>query len=518
LLGLPTFPASVPPSQQVRFGIRFNPQQQQSVSAVLLLNLNNGQTLTINLQARGTGPQFAYEWANEGGSIPMAPGGAVSLPDTAVGETSSVTITVLNSGSGDGQIPAFSVTGQGLSLTDLPAIPLTLGPHASRLFTLNFAPSQPGAVNGRLTIGNDTFTVRATGIGSRLTYTYTSAASVVPVADGGVVIFPPIAVGDRRDMEFTIQNTGTSAATISSINLAASSVVFTLEQLPGLPFNLDPGASIAFPMGFTPNNTGSLTASLRVNSSSFTLSGSGTQPAALPPYELQAPAGNQQPAQQPSIGLALESPYPLALRGTLTLTFVSSVFADDPAVQFASGGRSVNFTIPANSTQALFNGGVTTMAVQTGTTAGNIVITPSFAMQGGFNMTPATPDSLTLTIARSAPQLLSASITSQTLNSFTLVLSGFSTTRTVHQLDIQITPRQGEDFSTTRLTLDVSSASSGWFQSTASQPFGGAFIVAIPFALQNGSSTDDLVRRLQSLSVTAANEIGVSNGVSVPIL
>jgi hypothetical protein len=114
--------------------------------------------------------------------------------------------------------------------------------------------------------------------------------------------------------------------------------------------------------------------------------------------------------------------------------------------------------------------------------------------------------------------LLSASITSQTLNSFTLVLSGFSTTRTVRQLDIQITPRQGEDFSTTRLTLDVSSASSGWFQSTASQPFGGAFIVAIPFALQNGSSTDDLVRRLQSLSVTAANEIGVSNGVSVPIL
>jgi hypothetical protein len=139
-------------------------------------------------------------------------------------------------------------------------------------------------------------------------------------------------------------------------------------------------------------------------------------------------------------------------------------------------------------------------------------------MQGGFNMTPATPDSLTLTIARSAPQLLSASITSQTLNSFTLVLSGFSTTRTVRQLDIQITPRQGENFSTTRLTLDVSSASSGWFQSAASQPFGGAFVVAIPFVLQSGSSADDLVRRLQLLSVTATNELGASNGLEVPIL
>jgi hypothetical protein len=518
LLSLPTLPASIPPSQQIRFGVRFSPQRQELISAVLLLNLNNGQTLTINLQARGIGPQFTYESSNEGGSIAIAPGGTISLADTAVGQTSSVTMTVLNSGSGDGQILAFSVTGQGLSVADLPTTPVTLSPGASRRFILSFAPTQPGVVNGRLTIGNDTFAVTASGIGSRLLYTYIGAASAVPITDGGVVIFPPIAVGDRREMQFTIQNTGTSAATISSINLATPSVVFALEQLPNLPVDLDPGASIAFPIGFTPNNTGSLTASLRVNTGSFSLSGSGTQPPPLPPYQLQAPDGEHQPAKQPSIGLALASPYPRGLQGTLTLTFVSNVFADDPAVQFASGGRSVSFTIPANSTQAIFNGGASMIAVQTGTTAGNIVVTPSFALQGGFNITPPTPDSLTLTIARSAPQLVSASITARTLNSFTLSLSGFSTTRAVRQLDIQITPQPGENLSATRLTLDVTSSSVGWFQSTASQPFGGAFTIAIPFALQSGDSTDDLVRRLQSLRVTATNEIGASNDLEVPIL
>jgi hypothetical protein len=337
------------------------------------------------------------------------------------------------------------------------------------------------------------------------------------VIEGSAVIFAPTPVGNRGAVEFSVQNTGTAAATISSINLAASSVVFALEQLPSLPVNLESGATISFRISFAPTDATTATASLRVNNSAFTLSGSGAPPSPLPPYEFQKSSDTQQPAQQTAIGLSLASSYTFPLQGTLKLAFVSAVFADDPAVQFASGGRSVSFAIPANSTQAVFNGGGTTIALQTGTTAGSIVITPSFAMPGGFDLTPPTPDVLTLTIGRAAPQLLSASITGQTLNSFNLVLSGYSTTRTVRQLEIQITPKQGENLSTSRLTLDVTSVSSSWFQSTASQPFGGAFLVAIPFALQNGSTTDDLVRRLQSLSIAAINESGASAPMVVSI-
>src|SRR5205823_6180639 len=100
---------------------------------------------------------------------------------------------------------------------------------------------------------------------------------------------------------------------------------------------------------------------------------------ALPSYQFQGPSGTQQPAQQPSIGLTLASPYPLALQGTLKLSFVSAVFTDDPAIQFASGGRTVNFTISANSTRAQFISNATSMPLQIGTTAGTIVITPSFS-------------------------------------------------------------------------------------------------------------------------------------------
>lgn len=517
ILNQPSLPVAVPPSQQLRFGVRFSPQQQQTFSAALLLNVN-GQTFTINLTAQGTGPQFAYTWSNAtgAGATTLSPGGTIAMADTSVGQTSSVTISITNAGTGDGPISTLAVSGQGLSITNLPVVPLTLHSKGSQSFTLTFTPTQPDAITGTLTIGSDTFSVTGRGIGPRLIYTYTNTASTISLADGGVVIFQPTPVESKVSVTFSVQNTGTSSATISSINLAAPSTVFSLQQLPNLPSNLNPGDTIAFPVNFVPNNTASLTASLRVNNSTFILSGTGTQPASLPAYQFQGPSGTMPAAQQSSVGLTLAAPYPLALQGTLKVTFVSAVFSDDPSIQFATGGRTVSFTIPANSTQALFNS-ATSVPIQTGTTAGTILVTPSFATQSGFDLTPSPPSALTLTIPRSVAQLSSASVTSETLTSFTLVLTGYSTTRALRQLDIQITPKQGNTFSTTHLTLDVSAASAAWFQSTTSQSFGGAFSVAFPFVLSNGSTTDDLVHRLQSLSITATNDVGASSSLSVPI-
>jgi len=138
-------------------------------------------------------------------------------------------------------------------------------------------------------------------------------------------------------------------------------------------------------------------------------------------------------------------------------------------------------------------------------------------MRSGFDLTPAAAAQMTIPIGKTAPTLVGASITSQSATGFTLVLNGFSTSRSLRQLDIQITPKQGENFASNHLTLDVNSAAGTWYQSSASQGTGGLFLAAIPFVLGNGSGTDDLVHRLASLSVTATNETGVSAAVTVPI-
>jgi hypothetical protein len=517
ILNQPSLPASIPPNQQLTFGVQFSPVQQQAFSAALNVNLN-GQTITVNLTAQGIGAQYAYTSTGAAGSTSVSPGGTIAIGSTTVGQTSSLTISVLNKGIGNGQISTLSVTPSlGLSISNSPAVPFTLAPNASQSFTLNFAPAQPGPVNATLTIGTDTFTVTATGAGALLTYSYTNSASTISVASGGVVIFQPTAVESQSSISFSVQNTGTVSAAISSVNLAAASTVFTLPQPPNLPTNLAPGGTITFTVNFVPNALGTLTASLLVNNVAFTLSGTGTQPASLPAYQFQGPSGTVTPAQQPSIGLTLAAPYPLALQGALTLTFTSAVFTDDPSIQFASGGRTVTFTIPANSTQALFTGGATSIPMQTGTTAGTILITPSFATQNGFNLTPASLTTLTLTVPSSIAQLSSESVTSETLSSFTVVLGGYTTTHSLTQLNIQITPKPGDTFSATSLTINVSSASSAWFQSAASTPFGGAFLIAIPFVLSNGTTTTDLVHMLQSLTITATNSVGVSSSISVPI-
>jgi hypothetical protein len=505
----------VGPSQQLQFGIRFTPTQQQASTAVLTANLN-GQTTTVNLQAQGIQPIYSYQFSSSAGATTVLAGGTVAIPNTTVGQTTNVTVTVTNTGMGAGQVALITTTGQGLSVTDSPILPVTVQPNGSVKFTLSFAPTQPGAISGLLYFGTDTVTITATAVGSQLTYTYTSGSSTIPVAANGAVIFTPLQVGSTESLNFSLQNSGTSPATISSISLAPSTV-FTLSGLPAMPATLNPGAAITFPISFAPNNTGNLTATLLVNGNSFTLSGNGTQPPALPAYTFTVPSGTEQPAQQPGVGLTLASPYPLPLQGTLTLTFNSNVFSDDTAIEFANGARTVNFTIPANATQALFSGNATSVPLQTGTTSGTIVITPSLSLLNGFSMTPASPNTLTLSIPKLAPALFSGSVSAATTTSFTVTLSGYTTTRVLNSLSVQFTPVSGHTFNPSQLTIDVSSASAAWFQGAAASGFGGSFLLAIPFTLSSGSSTANLVDLLQSVSITATNDVGTSSSIVVPI-
>src|SRR5262249_53142393 len=102
LINLPALPASVTPSQQVRFGVRFSPQPSQQVFSATLLISINGKVTTVNLQAQSIGPQFTYSYG--AGSAPVTPGGTLALGDTAVGQSLSVTVFVTNTGNTSGQI------------------------------------------------------------------------------------------------------------------------------------------------------------------------------------------------------------------------------------------------------------------------------------------------------------------------------------------------------------------------------------------------------------------------------
>jgi hypothetical protein len=225
--------------------------------------------------------------------------------------------------------------------------------------------------------------------------------------------------------------------------------------------------------------------------------------------------------QQPLIGLTLVTAYPLALTGTLTISIATSQFVVDPAVQFATGGATVNFSIPANSTTAIFPGNNSQIRLQTGTVAGNITLTPSFATTGGYVLTPSPPTTLTLTVPTSAPVLLNAHISEQSATSFTVTVNGYATNRTVNSLMLVLTPVASSTavssitLSTSQFTLDVTSSFGGWYQSGASQAYGGLFAVDIPITLQGTIPTGSTYTAfIQSIAVTASNALGSSNSLS----
>jgi len=202
----------------------------------------------------------------------------------------------------------------------------------------------------------------------------------------------------------------------------------------------------------------------------------------------------------------------------LTMTVNSEAFLADPAIQFATGGRTVSFTIPANATQAIFQNGLPEIRLQTGTVASSIQLTPVFTTQSGLDVTPEPADPLLITVPRTAPRLISAQITSLTPTSFTLAITGFSTTRAVSRLEFQFTPASGAVLPASRFDMNVEADSAAWYGSQSSLPFGGNFVVSVPFNLRVSSGTAAVPsENIGSVAITAVNGEGPSNTLTVGI-
>lgn len=516
LASLPSPPVSVDAGKDLRFAVRYAPTAIENSNGSVSIEFVD-RTLTFGLTGSSTGAVYSYEVVTDGKPLPFQPNGSVSVPDANVGDKSSIVVRVTNTGNADGRIPTIGIQGAGFSLTDTPFLPATLQPGNAVTMTITFAPTAPGRVTGRVRVGNDVFDVVATGLGANLTYSYLTGAASTSLTNGGTISFTPVAAGQTSTVRFVITNSGTAATTVSSVGIIGTGTTFAVTG-PNLPASVAAGQSVNFTLTFAPVATGNLTSTLRVDTQSFTLSGFGNPPPALPALRYSGASGAQQPGQQIAVGLSLAQNYPLAITGTLNLAFNSEVFANDPAVQFAVGGRSVTFTIPAGQRDAVFQNGQTQMRLQTGTVAGAIVITPAFSSDGGIALTPTNVESLTLTVAQSAPRLLNVQVTSKTTTGFTLLVTGYATARQLSTIDLTFTATSGENVPNTKVSLQADPTFTAWYQSTASAAFGSQFTASIPITLSGDlNSVSTLIETLKSVSVTLTSRAGASNALSADI-
>jgi len=515
LQGLPAFPTLVNTQQTLQVLIRYQPSGASTDTGQIQVSLGQqGTQVTFSLQGTLSAAKLAYQLTENGQTAPVTPGSAITLPDSNVGQSSSATLTVQNTGNLSTTIGSIILNGQDFTDSGTPVLPATLGPNASFTFKITFTPTQAAVEQASLAIGSDAFTLTGRGLGANLAFAYSVGGTTVTLGTGDSVVFTPATVTQSESAHFTVSNTGTVASSVFNIGIVEANSPFSVSGLPPLPLSIAPNGQASFTITFAPATVGFTSGTLRVGNTTIGLIGSGTAPPALPAYTFSGPTGDVAAMSQPSVGLKLTKPYPAAVAGTLTIT-ISSNLTVDPAVQFSTGGRTVTFVIPANTTDATFAGQGPQIQLQAGTLASTITLTPTFATQaGGVDLTPASPATLQFSVAGAAPTLISAQVGSTTTNSFVLTLVGFTTTRSLTTMAVQFTAAPGFTISTAPVNIDVSHVAAAWFAGTASVAFGGQFQVTVPFTLTGTVATPQtLIGSLASVTATIANSSGTSNSV-----
>jgi hypothetical protein len=222
-------------------------------------------------------------------------------------------------------------------------------------------------------------------------------------------------------------------------------------------------------------------------------------------FSLGGPPTNIGPAQQVPVTVSVGTPYAVDLNGSLTISFASAVGGDDPSIQFNTGGRTVSFTIPAGSTNAVF-GQNQQLLLSTGTVAGAITVKAT-VKAGAADITPSPAPQLVTNVQKQAPVITSVTLKKVT-GGVQLSIAGYTTTKEATQAVVLFNPAPGASLNTSTINVPLASTLSTWYQSAAAANFGSQFVVTIPFTI-----TGD-INAIGSATVTVTNSVGTSAAVT----
>jgi hypothetical protein len=216
----------------------------------------------------------------------------------------------------------------------------------------------------------------------------------------------------------------------------------------------------------------------------------------LPPTPSASLSGlpqTAQPAQQIPLTVSLDAAFPALISGQLVLSFAPDIGGGDSTIQFASGGRTADFTVPVGTMSAV---SATPLALQTGTAAGTITV--SLRLQaGGIDITPTPAPAVTTRVERAAPVIQSARLI-RSGSGLSIEITGFSTAREVTQAAFTFSVA-GQ---TSTIMAPVENLFNTWFQDPTSGQYGSQFVFTQLFTIQGDANA------VTPQSVTLTNRAG----------
>ena len=467
-----------------------------------------GTAYTASLAA--TGGTLPYTWSASGlpSGLSISAAGVISGTPTAAGSF-SVTVQATDSA----QVTATKA----LTITVTAALTITTATLPNGTVGTSYTATTLAATGG-----SPPYSWSASGLPSGLSMSSAGVISGTPTASGSFSVTVKVTDSAQATATQAFTIAVTAALTITTATLPDGTVGTAYNQTlaaaggsGSLAWSISTGA---LPGGITLSSGGSLSGTPSAPGTfTFTVGVTGAGQSASKAFTITVgvPAGPPAtitglppiatPATQPPLGITIPSAYPLAITGTVTLTFApDSPSPDGQEVVFTTGGRAVSFTLPANSTQAVFSGA--TPGVQTGTVSGTITLTLTLTA-AGIDVTPSSVTPTKLTIAKSAPVIKSATVT-RTTGGFNLVVVGYATSREMVTATVGFTAAAGVTLSSSSAPVSLATVFTTWYQSTASAAYGSNFLLTMPFTF-SGSTVP-----LTSVSVVLTNAVGSSTSAS----
>jgi hypothetical protein len=505
--GISTVSATVTDSKGVAAGARFNLTVIPAPISITTTSLPNGAVqFAYSVTLSASGGAGSNKWSATGlpAGLTMSAGGTISGTPTAPG-LSVVAVTVTDAAG------TVAVTTFRLAIVSGPlAIVLTPWP-------LGVA-GVPYSVTLMATGGAGSYQWSATGLPAGFAISASGTISGTSAAPGAFPIAVTVtdAAGNQANQGFTLTfvlTPLTVATTTLPAGVAGTAYSATLAATGGAGSNK--WSATGLPAGLTVSAAGTISGTPTAPGVSVVVvtvtdaAGSVavqtlTLTVGLPPtpaLNFSTLPATVNPGTQSGVQVGMGSAYPLPVAVTLTLVFTPDSGADDPAVQFSTGGRSAVVQIPAGATTL-----VGTAAIQTGTVAGTIVITARL-LAGGQDITPSPAPQVTVRIPPSAPVI--ASLTAiRNSSGFTVTAIGFATPRQVTQANFQFAGAPSANLQTTSLAIPVTSLFSAWYASAAAAPFGSQFSFVQPFTVTGSAQA------IASVTVTLTNAQGTSAAVT----
>ena len=150
LVNPPPVPQTLLPGGSINLTFTFTPPQAGTVTGGLTIG-----TSTVTITATGLGPLYQYSYTTGSSTNIVSPNGSLFFASAQLGQSSSTTFTVTNTGTAPGVISGIYIgeANSPFAITGLPQLPLTIGLNQSATFGIIFTPTTVGERLGHASPG-----------------------------------------------------------------------------------------------------------------------------------------------------------------------------------------------------------------------------------------------------------------------------------------------------------------------------------------------------------------------------